>query len=758
MKKCPFLLAVFFVFLMGMTLPAAAQNMETVLATSWEDGQPAGLTNRVEYSRSVVGYSGSGSPPPEAIRQFHGITHTGSYSLKIAGYSQASYAYCYYRLFDDNIAVVPGMKISYWIYHEVGTPKISVDGRFTDGSTIRDFGGGALKDQYGVRIHPGQRQDPMRQWYFVEVDLTPAAGKTLDFIMFAFDTGGNGFKGQYRTYVDDFAVVKPAPLAGNETKLFETGWESGQVLGFKDRVLYSQNVAGYLNSDNPPPECSPRSGDLRRTGISALLIAGYSRTSYAFSYFKVLNVEIPIQRGMRIGYWIYHAEGTAKIAVDAHFTDDTVLRDLNSGGPVTDQYGVPIHPGQRRDPMRQWYYVEVDLSKAEGKTLDTIMFAFDNDGDGFTGGFRAWVDDFKVFYPGIHSLTGGLPKGTLGSGHQTDEVTEPDTWRWSEYFYGHQGIDQIAWEADSCGVRHNYVIGWHQNDMVEYLVKFGGEYNRLVLRGKASQPGPVKMEIYIDGQYKATVAWDANNGCNQDTGVTILGLPLGTHAIAVKFVNDGNGTGWDRNFLLDGLLVTRSSVARPNVWAYPVGSADSAAGWVDTNSLGNSFYDETNQKWYKGHLAEDWAKWGSSLGEPVYATAPGKVIINKLNCGSYLDVVVIEHTVMGFAEPLYSFYGHIDSSVQVGDWVEGRKQIGVIGDTRPTFGPHLHFQIMDRTALRNPPLSGCSDVANGVYISSGYSWVSDDYNDFHDYYDPSDSVAGNRFYHPSRFIDERKNN
>ena len=46
----------------------------------------------------------------------------------------------------------------------------------------------------------------MNQWYYVEVDLTAAAGKTLDFIMFGFDNGTDGFTGRYRCYVDDFRI------------------------------------------------------------------------------------------------------------------------------------------------------------------------------------------------------------------------------------------------------------------------------------------------------------------------------------------------------------------------------------------------------------------------------------------------------------------------------------------------------------------------------------------------------------------------
>lgn len=197
-----------FSFLTGQEfLAVSSAHAQTVfLETGWENGQPLGLENRVLYSKDVAGYFNSSSPPPECGRRPGERVHSGQYSLMIAGYSRADYSYCYYQVFDQPIRVVPGMKIGYWIYHSVGTPKISVDGHFNDGNSIRDFGGGVLKDQYEIRMHPAGRQDPMNEWYYVEVDLSPAAERTLEKILFGFDNGGDGFRGPYRAFVDDFRV------------------------------------------------------------------------------------------------------------------------------------------------------------------------------------------------------------------------------------------------------------------------------------------------------------------------------------------------------------------------------------------------------------------------------------------------------------------------------------------------------------------------------------------------------------------------
>jgi murein DD-endopeptidase MepM/ murein hydrolase activator NlpD len=287
--------------------------------------------------------------------------------------------------------------------------------------------------------------------------------------------------------------------------------------------------------------------------------------------------------------------------------------------------------------------------------------------------------------------------------------------------------------TSDCGIpADNFSARWLRN------VYFSGGTYRFTV---TSDDG---FRLYIDNALKLDKWFDQ--------GATIytvdVSLSGGDHVISLEYYENG------------GYAVAKlvwEEVSPTGGWAFPVGSADSGAGWVVTNPLGNSWYSSQNQRWYRGHLGEDWFKSsGSSLGEPVYAASAGKVITVLNNCGNYVDVVIIEHQVEGFAEPIYSFYGHIeaDGYVQKGDLVKTRQQIGRLGDPI-TFEPHLHFEIKNRTALINPPFSNCSNIPNGVYISAGYSGISDDYNGGA-YYDPSDDISGNRYYHPTRFIEDRK--
>src|SRR5207245_4819051 len=116
-------------------------------------------------------------PPPARCRGWREACPAETKPLMVAGYANASYSYCSETLFDDNILIVPGTKLTYWVWH-VGTGKLAMDGHFTDGTDIRDLG---FVDPSGKPFHPGQRNDTRGQRYNVEVDISGAAGKVLAF-------------------------------------------------------------------------------------------------------------------------------------------------------------------------------------------------------------------------------------------------------------------------------------------------------------------------------------------------------------------------------------------------------------------------------------------------------------------------------------------------------------------------------------------------------------------------------------------------
>ncbi len=85
-------------------------------------------------------------------------------------------------------------------------------------------------------------------------------------------------------------------------------------------------------------------------------------------------------------------------------------------------------------------------------------------------------------------------------------------------------------------------------------------------------------------------------------------------------------------------------------------------------------------------------------GQPVKATADG-VVVFAARHGGFGKVVRISH---GFGSTI-SIYGHLDRiSVKPGDEVHRGQQIGLLGNTGRSTGPHLHYEIRVNDQPRNP--------------------------------------------------------
>jgi murein DD-endopeptidase MepM/ murein hydrolase activator NlpD len=92
--------------------------------------------------------------------------------------------------------------------------------------------------------------------------------------------------------------------------------------------------------------------------------------------------------------------------------------------------------------------------------------------------------------------------------------------------------------------------------------------------------------------------------------------------------------------------------------------------------------------WYTGrrHTGLDFP---AAMGAPVAAAGVGTVASAGFNTGGYGNLVVIRHR-LGFE----SWYAHLSTiTVAVGAPVTGGTQIGLVGSTGNSTGPHLHFEV-----------------------------------------------------------------
>jgi murein DD-endopeptidase MepM/ murein hydrolase activator NlpD len=125
------------------------------------------------------------------------------------------------------------------------------------------------------------------------------------------------------------------------------------------------------------------------------------------------------------------------------------------------------------------------------------------------------------------------------------------------------------------------------------------------------------------------------------------------------------------------------------------------------------------------------------IGTPILAAGSGTVIFAGMGVyrqGSnvyddpYGNAVVIEHDFSYQSQPLFTLYAHLDEiQVERGQYLDMGDQIGLMGDTGKTTGPHLHFEVRlganDYFATRNPDLWLSPPQGYGVLVGQVHTYV-----------------------------------
>lgn len=177
------------------------------------------------------------------------------------------------------------------------------------------------------------------------------------------------------------------------------------------------------------------------------------------------------------------------------------------------------------------------------------------------------------------------------------------------------------------------------------------------------------------------VDWPANNLNRASLGdFSLPNIPEGT----LLFVPGGVGefTDWLPNY-------TREQPAESSI-------SGSACGIVTSGYVGSGppFIWPTSETYISGyqyspetnHRAIDI---GGKIGNPIYAVDDGVIVYSNWNEHGYGNLIVVDH-----GNGWQSVYAHLDNYLNFcGDNVFRGQQIGMLGTTGNSSGPHLHFEL-----------------------------------------------------------------
>ena len=143
--------------------------------------------------------------------------------------------------------------------------------------------------------------------------------------------------------------------------------------------------------------------------------------------------------------------------------------------------------------------------------------------------------------------------------------------------------------------------------------------------------------------------------------------------------------------LEDRLQTVRTDVDKRNQLAAATPSIWPTHGWL-SSSMGNRADPFTGEKDF--HPGLDIS---ADKGDPVYATADGKVV-NASAAGNYGNLVILDH---GYG--LETRYGHLSAfKVEPGQTVKRGDLVGLVGSTGRATSSHLHYEVRANGRILNP--------------------------------------------------------
>lgn len=181
--------------------------------------------------------------------------------------------------------------------------------------------------------------------------------------------------------------------------------------------------------------------------------------------------------------------------------------------------------------------------------------------------------------------------------------------------------------------------------------------------------------------------------------------PQRSFTMRIKLIMNPNDNGIKRSIKNLGLIGASMGIISSSFAFQPTLSPSTDDGAIKSTIMLNpvatarvSSNFGANNKVHKFHKGIDLA---DKRGAPVVASASGTVVIStdllqgKKNYGK---IIVVDH-----GNGLQSLYSHLDQrNVAEGERVKAGQQIGQVGATGKTTGPHLHFELRKDNQPINP--------------------------------------------------------
>ncbi|MFB8588856.1 phage tail spike protein [Enterococcus casseliflavus] len=369
------------------------------------------------------------------------------------------------------------------------------------------------------------------------------------------------------------------------------------------------------------------------------------------------------------GYgWVFLGDGSGIYRGDVtHQGNVRITGDLDVQGQIRIQ-GQQVYPGGSGGGVGP-----------SGATYDPI-----NIGSNITGNANivAWLEKYTKLY-GISDY--------IGLAYALIMVENPST----------DGTDDIMQSSESAGLAPNTLSG-------EASVKQGCKHLAQQIKNGQDQNVDIwgVMQGYNFGS--AYIPWLSNRGGVNTTDLaevysrTVVAPSLGNTTGAtypyVNAVSQADGRTYlyvnGGNFHYAAMIRQYVKVNESSGYVVPISKPVTV-----TSEFGYRYHPITGS--YELHNGIDLVNGNATT--PIYASAAGEVVISGSYPDWYGNYVVIKHS-----DGLYTGYAHQSQlRVSVGDTVNQGQQIGNMGTTGPSTGPHLHFQF-----FTNGPWPSNSDFIN----------------------------------------------